>query len=57
MMEWERPYMIACVNELLITETDDVLEAKPGATGAQSWTRAVVTYGVRAGGVWMCLLS
>jgi hypothetical protein len=56
-MEWERPYMIACVNELLITETDDVLEAKPGATGAQSWTRAVVTYGVRAGGVWMCLLS
>jgi len=26
MMEWERPYMVACVNALKITLEDDVLE-------------------------------
>ena len=26
MMEWERPYMVACVNALAINESSDVLE-------------------------------
>jgi len=28
MMEWERPYMVACVNALKIDDTCDVLEVK-----------------------------